>query len=170
MTPLYDSLIFAAKFIEQRCPRDCRGDVGPDNVRSDNVRPVLILFSDGIDTMSLHSPREALAAIVASGAYVYCVDIGKSGRPGMGSGFLWRLSDATGGRYFSLSATAHDSAHGDAASILNAALDDLRASYVVTFALPTRQQGFHSVRLMPTRNLNLTFHSRNGYYYEPGLR
>jgi hypothetical protein len=74
--------------------------------------------------------------------------------------FLRRVSEATGGRYFSL--------RDGAATVLNAVLEDLRASYVVTYALPSHQDGFHSLRLLPTHNLNLTFHSRNGYFYEHG--
>jgi len=80
--------------------------------------------------------------------------------------FLRRVSEATGGRYFSL----RFSPNVDAATVLNAALEDLRASYVVTYDLPSHEVGFHSLCLMPTRNLNLTFHSRNGYYYEPSVR
>jgi hypothetical protein len=34
--------------------------------------------------------------------------------------------------------------------------------------VPSHQVGFHSLRLFPTHKLNLTFHSRNGYNYEPG--
>ncbi len=50
--------------------------------------------------------------------------------------------------------------------MLNSVFDDLRASYVVTYVLPNYHAGFHSLHLMPAHNLNLTFHSRNGYYFE----
>jgi hypothetical protein len=76
--------------------------------------------------------------------------------------FLRQVSDASGGRYFSL--------QDGVANVMSAVLEDLRASYVVTYDLPSHQAGFHSLCLMPTHNLNLTFHSRNGYYYEPSLR
>lgn len=81
----------------------------------------------------------------------------------MGSMFLRQVSEATGGRYFSL----HSSKSGSAATVLNAVLEDLRASYVVTYDLPSHQVGFHSLRLLPTHNPNLKFHSRKGYHYEP---
>ena len=77
--------------------------------------------------------------------------------------FLRRVSDATGGRYFHLRSSQQDGA----AAVLSAVLEDLRASYVVTYDLPGHQAGFHSLRLLPTHNLNFTFQSRNGYYYEP---
>ena len=54
--------------------------------------------------------------------------------------------------------------------MLNAVLDDLHASYVVTYDLPNHRPGFHSLRLLPTHNLNLTFHHRTGYLYDFSLR
>ena len=121
----------------------------------------MILFSDGDDTISLHSPREALQAVLNDGALIYSVDMGKGQTSG--SMFLRRVSEATGGRYFSLRSSQQDGA----ATVLNAVLEDLRASYVVTYDLPSYQAGFHSLRLLPTHKLNLAFHSRNGYDYEP---
>jgi VWFA-related protein len=151
-TPLFDALIFGADFISRH--------------RRAGARPVLILFSDGNDTISLHSAREALDAVMAGGALIYSVDIGTPENPSAGSGFLRQASDATGGRYFS----ARFSQREGAAPLLNAVLEDLRASYVVTYDPPSHQAGFHSLRLLPTHNLNLTFHSRNGYYREPSVR
>jgi VWFA-related protein len=144
-TPLFDALMFGADFISHH--------------RRAGVRPVLILFSDGNDTISLHSPREALQAVLDGGALIYSVDMRKSEDPSTGSMFLRQVSEATGGRYFSL--------RDGAAAVLNAVLEDLRASYVVAYDLPSHQAGFHALRLLPTHNLNLKFHSRNGYYYEP---
>jgi VWFA-related protein len=151
-TPLFDALMFGADFISHH--------------RRAGVRPVLILFSDGNDTISLHSPREALQAVLDGGALIYSVDMGTSENQTSGSTFLRQVSDATGGRYFSLRFFLQDGA----ATILNAVLEDLRASYVVAYDLPSHQAGFHSLRLLPTHNLNLRFHSRNGYYYEPSSR
>jgi VWFA-related protein len=163
-TPLFDALIFGSDFIAHR--------------RRAGVRPVVILFSDGDDTVSQHSARDALRAALEGGAPVYSVDMGESRDQASpqtsGSAFLRQVSEATGGRYFSLSQplsqsqTQRVSQQNGAATVLNAVLDDLRASYVVTYALPNHRAGFHSLRLMPTHNLNLIFHSRSGYYYEPG--
>ncbi|MGD0791211.1 MAG: VWA domain-containing protein [Terriglobales bacterium] len=148
-TPLFDALIFGADFISHH--------------RRAGVRPVLILFSDGNDTISLHSSREALEAVLDGGVLIYSVDMGTSENQTSGSTFLRQVSDATGGRYFSPRFSQKDGA----ATVLNAVLEDLRASYVVTYALPSHQVGSHSLRLLPTHNLNLMFHSRNSYYYEP---
>jgi VWFA-related protein len=156
-TPLFDSLVFAADFIAHH--------------RRAGVRPVLILLSDGDDTISIHSAPEALQAVLDGGALIYSVDTGTSANQDShrmsGSAFLQQVSEATGGRYFSSSFfSAHSSSQQDAAAVLNTVLEDLRASYVVTYDLPSHQDGFHALRLLPTHNLNLTFHSRNGYLYE----
>ena len=154
-TPLFDALIFAADFISQHRHAGGRGD----------ARPVLILFSDGYDTISLHSAREALQAVLDEGALIYSVDMGKGQTSG--TMFLRRVSQATGGRYFAYSLRPFQ--QDSAATVLNAVLEDLRASYVVTYDLPNHHDGFHALRLLPTHNLNLTFHSRNGYLYERSL-
>jgi hypothetical protein len=126
------------------------------------MRPVLILFSDGIDTISLHSSVDAIQAATDGGVLIYTVDIGSPRSPTAGSAFLRQISEATGGRYFSR--------QDNPASLVSVVLEDLRSSYVVTYDLPSHQAGFHALRLLPTRNLNLTFHSRSGYYYDPMLR
>ncbi len=129
----------------------------------------MVLFSDGNDTISLHSAGDAIEAALAAGALIYSVDLGvsdnRSSNRGSGSTFLQRLSEATGGRYFFFSPRLSQT--DGAATILKAVLDDLRASYVVTYDVPSYHAGFHSLRLLPTHKLNLTFHSRNGYNYEP---
>jgi VWFA-related protein len=152
-TPLFDALIFASDFVVHH--------------RRAGARPVLILFSDGNDTVSLHSAREALDAVVTGEARIYSVDMGKPDmekptNPSAGSMFLRQVSDASGGRYFSMQEGVDN--------VLSAVLEDLRASYVVTYDLPSHEVGFHSLRLMPTHNVNLRFHNRNRYYYEPSLR
>ena len=160
-TPLFDALIFAADFISQH--RRAGGG---------NARHVLILFSDGYDTISLHSALDALQAVLDEGALIYSVDMGKaedqSSNQVSGSAFLRQVSDATGGRYFSFA--PRSSQQDGATAVLNAALEDLRASYVVTYDLPSHKAGLHSLRLLPTHNLHFTFHSRHSYYYEPSGR
>jgi len=160
VTPLFDALLLAASFIS--------------NHRRAEARPILILLSDGNDTISLHTQAEALAALGEAGTLVYSVDIGISAnRRTSGSRLLRQLSESTGGRYF-LASELSSRKGGGVVTVLNAALDDMRASYVVTYDLPNSKTEFHSLRLMPTRNLNLTFHSsRSSYksdYYASSVR
>jgi VWFA-related protein len=142
-TPLFDALIYAADFSSSH--------------RTPGSRQVVILFSDGNDTVSMSSASDALKAITASGAVLYAVDLNESDASN-GSAWLRSMAEATGGRYFS-------SKQGDV-NVLQAAFADLRASFVVTYSLPTRVVGFHSLRILPKHNLNLRFHCRSGYNYE----
>lgn len=142
-TPLFDALAYGANFISRR--------------QTPGVRPVLVLFSDGDDTISKTSARDALQAVIASGALLYTVDMNRTEGPSPGSAALQQMAEATGGRYFSI--------RDGASKVLQAALEDLRASYVVTYHLPSPEAGFHSLRILPKHNLNLRFHCRSGYYY-----
>ena len=142
-TPLYDALAYGAKLLSSR--------------RTPGVRPVLILFSDGGDTISKASAEDALQAVIASGALLYAVDTNKPGDTSQGSAALMQLADATGGGYVPI---------GEGATkVLQTALADLAVSYVVTYRAPSPTVGFHSLRILPKHNLNLRFHYRNGYYY-----
>ena len=143
-TPLFDALAYGADLIASR--------------QTAGVRPVLILFSDGDDTISKTSGRDALAAVIASEALLYTVDLNKPASASNGSVALQQMAEATGGRYFP--------AGEGAVHALQAALEDLRASYVVTYQPPSHAVGFHSLRILPKHDLKLRFHCRNGYYYE----
>jgi VWFA-related protein len=142
-TPLFDALAYGADFISRR--------------RVPGLRPVLVLFSDGDDTISKTSAGEAVRALVAGGVLLYAVDMNEPGENPRGSLALQRMAEATGGRYFLM--------NGGEAQVLQTALEDLRASYVVTYNLPSPEAGFHSLRILPKHNLNLRFHCRSGYYY-----
>jgi len=143
-TPLFDTLAFTSRFISGR--------------QSPAVRQTLILFSDGNDTISLTSANDAIDALAASGAVVYTVDTAPPNVPSNGRAVLRQMAEATGGRYLRM--------HDNSANILQAVLDDLHASYVVTYQLPSRVAGFHSLHILPQHNLKLRFHCRRGYFYE----
>ncbi|HKV82414.1 MAG TPA: VWA domain-containing protein [Candidatus Sulfotelmatobacter sp.] len=145
-TPLFDSLVFGARYIAER--------------HTPGVRQVLILLSDGNDTISGRSARQAVDAVIGTGALLYTVNPNKTARDLKGSLALQEMAEATGGRSFS--------GQDDSAGVLEAALADLRASYVVTYSLPSRTGGFHSLRILPKHNLNLRFHCRRGYFYDEG--
>jgi VWFA-related protein len=142
MTPLYDAVVFASNFISRR--------------REPGVRPVLILFSDGNDTISKSCAADAFQSALASDAQIYAVDLTNPKVRTQGTDFLQRIADTTGGRYFDM--------HEGASQVLTAVIDDLHAAYMVTYGLPGREAGLHSVRILPTHNLNLRFRSRQGYF------
>ena len=144
-TPLFDAVNYTAHLVTSQ--------------RAAAARQVVILFSDGRDTISLASYREALNAMIASGAVLYTVNIDRSKDSlSQGSRTLQQMAESTGGRSFELP--------DHAADLLEAVLADLHASYIVTYQLPNRTAGYHSLRILPKHNLNLHFHCRKGYNYD----
>lgn len=145
MTPLFDSLAFTAELLAQSANREATDP---------KVRRVVIVLSDGEDTISRNSAGQAVADLVANDVQVYTLDANKSAYS-HGSMFLEKLAAATGGRSFHL---------GDrAGAVADAVLADFHASYQVTYRVPDSSAGFHNVRILPTHNLNLNFRCRQGY-------
>ena len=92
-----------------------------------------------------------------------CIDLNQPSYAGsQGAAVMQNLSSATGGRYFA--------ARDGARRAMNAILEEFQATYMVTYHLPSNASGFHAVRILPTHNLNLQFHSRSGYYYPNQVR
>jgi VWFA-related protein len=141
-TPLFDALQAATKLLAQRAQ--------PDRW------PVIVVFSDGEDTISRTSFAQALQNILVAGAQVYAVDVATPAGQSKGSATLQKIADDTGGRYLRI---------GDAgAGVFEQFIEDLHSAQVVTYVSPESHSDFHSVRIYPTHNLNLRFHSRRGYY------
>jgi VWFA-related protein len=141
-TPLFDALSYTADLAASR--------------HAPGMRQVILLFSDGHDTISLRSAHDALAAVVGSGALLYAVSLDPSASEG--NAFLQQIAEATGGRSFPVRDASPD--------ILRAILEDQRASYILTYQLPSHVPGFHSLRVLPKHNLKLRFHCPRGYNYD----
>jgi VWFA-related protein len=142
-TPLFDALSSATSLLSQR--------------RKPDVWPVIILFSDGDDTISKVSFHDVLEKVMASGAQVYTIDVARGGRPSHGTATLQILANNSGGRYVEL--------REGAVGIFDEVMNDLHAGLLVTYPLPESRSGFHSIRILPTHNLNLQFRCRRGYYH-----
>lgn len=146
-TPLLDAVVTATNSLAQR--------------RQPDAWSVIILFSDGNDTISKASFHSTIEKIMASGEQIYTVDLGDPRRPSDGTTILQNIASASGGRFLSLS--------DGPVTILNDVMDDLHSGLLVTYALPEPSSEFHSVRILPTHNLNLQFRCRRGYYFRrPG--
>jgi VWFA-related protein len=143
LTPLFDTIVFAEDYLAHH------GDA--------RAEKTLIVFSDGVDSVSQDSLGDALDASVRSEVQLDCIDLNKSAYGSQGAAILRNLASATGGRYFS--------PPEGTTGVLNALLEELRANYIVTYRLPSRAPGFNAVRILPTHNLKLQFRSRIGYYY-----
>ena len=145
-TPLFDALKKAANLLDARAQPD--------------VWRVIVLFSDGDDTISAASLKEALGTIQTAEVQVYAVDNGISGRASNGTAILQRIAADSGGRYLRSS--------DGPVKVLNSVIDDLHSARVVTYSLPAADADFHSIRILPTHNLKLQFRCRSGYYHSAG--
>ncbi len=145
-TPLFDTVTFAADFLARR------GDL--------HTNKILIVLSDGADTISRSTLSDAVETAVKDDVEIYSVDLDASASSGAAD--LYRLSMASGGHYFPAPASAK--------SLLNTILENYRATYTVSYRLPSQIFGFHTVRILPTHNLNLQFRSRSGYYFPDSIR
>jgi VWFA-related protein len=142
-TPLFDALEVAANILMQR--------------KQPDVWPLIVLFSDGDDTISKASFNHALGKILASEAQIYAVDLSRPGRASNGTATLQRIAEDSGGRYLRISEGT--------SGVFNHVVDDLHSARVVTYGLPDSNSDFHSIRILPTHNLKLQFRCRRGYYY-----
>ena len=152
-TPLFDAVAFGADFISRRSVPESR--------------PVLILLSDGGDSVSKASLGDALQSVIAAGALLYAIDVEQGNGKRIdskqapydsdGSATLRRMAEATGGLYFAEDETA--------AGVLQAVFDDLRNSFLVTYQTPETPPGLRSLRILPKHDLKLRFHCRSSYYY-----
>jgi len=148
LTPLFDTVVFASDFLSQRA--------------DPKAAKILILFSDGEDTISRYSLSNAIDAAQATDIQIYSIDLNRSADFSEGAAVLDRLARATGGRYFS--------ARDGISPAMNAILEGFKATYTVSYRLPSHASGFHCVRILPTHNLSLEFRSRSGYYYPTRVR
>lgn len=147
LTPLFDTIIYASDFLSQHADRD--------------AQKILIVLSDGQDTVSRNSLKDVADAALKHAIQIYCIDLNRAASS-QGSAVLYHLATTTGGRSF---------AGPNAASrAMNVILEDFKASYVVTYKLPSNRSGFHSLRILPTHNSNLQFRSRSGYYFPDNIR
>lgn len=141
LTPLFDTIIFAADSLAHH------GDPPAERI--------LIVFSDGGDTFSDNTLAAAVRAAIHDEVEIYCVDLNDS--VSRRAAVLYQLSAATGGRYFK--------AHSGITAVVYAMFEALQTTYTVIYAVPTHVTGFHSVRVMPTHEVDLQFRSRSGYFY-----
>ena len=117
---------------------------------------MILLFSDGDDTISKTSFRHVREKILESGDPDLCCRCQQLQTVIKRNRHSERLADDSGGRYVGL-------ADGPV-KILNDVMDDLHSGLLVTYALPDSTSEFHSIRILPTHNLNLQFRCRSGYY------
>lgn len=141
-TPLYDALFEASKLLKR--------DHDPES------RTAMILFSDGLDTISMHGLSDITAAAQNLQSAIYSIN-SRSRKSALDRGdeVLNYLAANTGGLSFPSGQVVPE--------VLCQILTDLHSGYVLTYQMPGRTSGQHSVRILPTSDPKLQFRSRQAY-------
>ena len=124
---------------------------------SDAGRALLIVFSDGVDTLSWLSPAAVLDIAKRSDVVVYAVSVGRSP-----TDFLRDLTTFSGGRLFEMDRTANLSA------TFVGILEEFRHRYLVSYTpRGVTKDGWHRLEVR-IRNKKATVKARPGYLAGPG--
>lgn len=149
-TALYDAVDLSAQILE--------GKPG---------RRVIVIVTDGGNTVRGGSYRTALEAAVKAQAVVYSIILvpvaASAGRDTGGEHALIQLSDDSGGRYYYVDQTE------DLAQIFSEVSDDLRAQYLLGYYSnrPSSEPEFRTIDVElndANRATGLTVRHRKGYY------
>jgi Ca-activated chloride channel family protein len=147
-TSLYDAIYLGSQRIEDR-----------------DGRRVLIVVTDGADTVSSKNYHEALRAAHDADAVVYGILVmpitSDAGRHVAGEHALAGLARSTGGKMFTPGLNALDMAFDEI-------LRDLRTQYLLGFYpkdVPATKEAFHKIEIRTSRP-ELRVVSRTGYYGE----
>lgn len=141
---------------------------------SERDKKVLLLITDGNDTTSRLSRRDAQDRLRRSDVIMYALGIGHGERGSFGHGVLdfndrvdigtlRSLAEPTGGRAFELEA-----AHRGGQDLIDRAVTDvareLREQYTLGYYPPADgREGFHNIKVT-TGNRNVRVRARNGYW------
>lgn len=147
-TSLYDAIHFAGQDLQHR-----------------DGRRVLVVVSDGGNTTSSRSYKEALESALRADAVMYPVVVvpveNDAGRNTGGEHALQTLARSTGGRWLPATLAGLDRAFDEI-------LRDLRAQYMIAYyprMLPKDSPAFHAVHVELKRR-DLQAQTRTGYYGE----
>lgn len=124
-------------------------------------RPVVLVFSDGLDTLSWLSDAQTLEATRRSGVIVHVVELTERGFMMPRSNFLGLLADAGGGRRWQATSP------GDLRTLFDRVLDELRARYLLTYSPSgVAREGWHGVKVS-LKGARGDVTARPGYFVPP---
>jgi VWFA-related protein len=147
-TNLYDSVFYACLY---QFPRVAAGT---------QVERVILLFSDGEDTSSLHTLAEAIAVAQRREIQIYAVSMHPGRALTSGDVNLRRMAEETGGQLYIASSER------DFFTIFSAMDQQIRTQYYVSFPPEQQTPGFHDLRVETTSARNLHVRARQGYYFD----
>jgi len=120
---------------------------------SDAGRPLLIVFSDGVDTSSWLSAESVLETARRGEVVVYGVEVGQRR-----ASFPRDLTEATGGRLFAIESTK------DLSAAFSRILDEFRNRYLISYSPHgVSGSGWHRLEVR-VRHRGATVKARPGYF------
>jgi VWFA-related protein len=124
---------------------------------SKRERPLVIIFTDGVDTSSSLTEEAVLDTARRGNAVIYAVTT----RRIMNKSFLFALSRLTGGNLLEVDST------DDLGKAFLSILEEFRRRYLLTFS-PSKssQGGWHPLEIR-VKNRDATIQARTGYFAEP---
>jgi VWFA-related protein len=146
LTALYDALV-----------QTCREQF-PARAEGGQEQRIVLLFSDGQDTLSMHGLDDALKAALLAKITIYALTTASDQSEGFAT--LKELSEKTGGRTFVLR-----SRH-DVAKAVAGMTQSIGTEYAITFRPATGRGGFHSVRLELPGHKELHVQATSGYFLD----
>ena len=124
------------------------------------ARRAILLLSDGEDTQSYHTFKDAIACAQRAEISIYAITIHswKSGR--RGDKVLDELASSTGGTSYILAS------HDQLSTVFAQIEEDLRSQYVLTYrrSLVSPHPGFHVLQLTVRNRDNPKLNYRRGYF------
>jgi VWFA-related protein len=123
-------------------------------------RAAMIVFSDGEDNYSIHSPRDVIAAAQQAKVAVYTIHRTNNRGWGNGGSVLHAIAVGTGGRDFTVGNTR------ELEKVLATIATELRSGYVLYYpARPSRTGSeFRSVSVRPNRSKRIRIQVQDAYY------
>lgn len=147
-TNLYDGLFYASLNQFSR------------SAGNETVQRIIVLFSDGDDTGSLHALVDTIALAQRREIQIYALALHAQGRYSPGDAVLRRLAEETGGQFYTAGSEK------DFTAVFAAMDQQMRTQYYVSFRPERETPGFHELRLEMTGPSKLRVHARQGYYYD----
>ncbi len=135
-------------------------DQFPTPTGHEAAQRVIVLFSDGDDTGSLHSMADVIALAQRRETQIFALSVHQKRRFAPGDSVLQRLADETGGRLYVANSDKELSA------IFTDMEQQMRTQYSVSFQPAQETQGFHALRLELAGPAKLRVRARQGYYFD----
>ena len=126
---------------------------------NDVAQRVIVLFSDGDDTGSLHGIRDVITLAQRHEIQIFALSIHPRRKSTPGDEVLQRLADETGGRFY---VAASDK---EFPAVFTQMEQQMRTQYAISFQPQQEISGFHSLRVELTSPQKMRVHSRQGYYF-----